>query len=228
MIKSVARLSVAVGVAALAGAGLSHDAVAAPFCTYDSGTNTVAATLGAGETATLDVTASGVIRFGASPSPCGAATSANTDTIVVTGAAGSTEHLVIDQFAGSLAPGATTEGSGLSEIEVQVELGEASDQVVVQGNPDEEPLAAGTKGVAFNADADVDIAFSPLPASIELVAAGGRSHILTARGGYGSGHVFPGPVTLRAGNLGDSLTGSDFAGPAGRRQRRRLHPWLAG
>jgi hypothetical protein len=37
------------------------------------------------------------------------------------------------------------------------------------------------------------------------------SHILSARGGYGSGRVFPGPVTLRAGNLGDSLTGSDFA-----------------
>ena len=35
--------------------------------------------------------------------------------------------------------------------------------------------------------------------------------LLTVRGGFGSGPVFPGPVTLRAGNLGDSLTGSDFA-----------------
>jgi Ca2+-binding RTX toxin-like protein len=211
MITNALRLSFAVGVVALAGAGLPNDAVAAPFCAYDSGTNTVTATLGAGESATLDVTASGGIRFGASPSPCGAATTGNTDTVIVTGAPGSTEHLLIDQFGGPLAPGATPEGSGLSELEVQVGLGDTSDEVVVQGGPDAEPLAAGTKGVAFNADADVDVTFSPLPGSIELVAAGGMSHILSARGGYGSGRVFPGPVTLRAGNLGDSLTGSDFA-----------------
>jgi hypothetical protein len=67
MITNALRLSFAVGVVALAGAGLPNDAVAAPFCAYDSGTNTVTATLGAGESATLDVTASGGIRFGASP-----------------------------------------------------------------------------------------------------------------------------------------------------------------
>jgi Ca2+-binding RTX toxin-like protein len=114
-------------------------------------------------------------------------------------------------LAGPLAPGATPEASGLSEIEVSVELGDSSDEVVVQGSPDQEPLAVGTKGVAFNDDSDVDITFSPLPASIELVEAGGGPHVLSARGGFGSGKVFPGPVTLRAGNLGDFLTGSDFA-----------------
>ena len=91
-----------------------------------------------------------------------------------------------------------------------MDLGDASDEVVVRGSPGEEPLAVGSRGVSFNADSDVDITFSPLPASIELVAAGGMPHLLTARGGFGSGLVFPGPVTLRAGNLGDRLTGSNF------------------
>jgi Ca2+-binding RTX toxin-like protein len=159
----------------------------------------------------LEVTGSGVIQFGLSPAPCGAATTVNTDAIRVVGAGGSTERLIIDQFDGLLGPGAASEATGRSEIEVSVELGDASDEVVVRGSPDEEPLAVGSKGVSFNADSDVDITFSSLPASIELVAAGGMPHVLRARGGFGSGQVFPGAVTLRAGDLGDTLTGSDFA-----------------
>lgn len=203
--------AVAMSVAVVAATGVSDPAAAAPSCAYDAGANLVTASLGAGETATLEVTGSGVIEFGLLPSPCGAATTGNTDGILVVGAGGSTEHLIIDQFDGLLGPGATPEATGRSEIEVSVELGDASDEVVVRGSPDEEPLAVGSKGVSFNADSDVDITFSPLPASIELVAAGGRPHVLRARGGFGSGQVFAGPVTLRAGDLGDTLAGSDFA-----------------
>ena len=203
------RLSAALIVAAAVGAALSGVAAAAPSCAYNAGEMKVTATLDAGDSATLLVTSSGDILFGGSP--CGAATNVNTDEILVTGPGGSTEHLTIDQFDGRLAPGATAEGSGTSEIEVVVALGDTSDEVVVRGSPDEQTLAAGHKGVAFNGDVDVDITFSPLPDSIELVAADGMPHLLTVRGGFGSGHVFPGPVTLRAGNLGDSLTGSDFA-----------------
>jgi len=185
--------------------------VAAPSCSYDGGAGTVHATLGAGESATLAVTASGQITFGAPAAPCGAAANTNTDRIVVSGPAGSTEHLVVDQSAGGLAPGATLEGVGISEIEVEVALGDASDVVVVNGSPNQQALAVGSRGVAFNADGDVDIVFAPLPTSIELVAADGMSHVLTGRGGFGSGRVFPGPATLRGGNQADSLTGSDFA-----------------
>ena len=201
------RFSATLIVAAAVGAGLSGTAAAAT-CSYSGAALQVTATLGPGESATLAVTGSDIELNGSS---CGAATNTNTDRILVSGPGGSTEHLIIDQFNGPLAPGATTpDNIEDPEIEVRVELGDASDKVVVRGSPDEVPLAAGNGGVAFNADHDVDITFSPLPNSIELVAADGMPHILTARGGYGSGLVFPGPVTLRAGSLGDSLTGSNF------------------
>jgi Ca2+-binding RTX toxin-like protein len=202
--------TVALAVTLVAGTGVAPHAAAAPSCSYDGGTKTVSATLGAGESATLAVTGSGQITFGAPPSPCGATTT-NTDKVVVSGPAGSTEHLVIDQSAGALAPGATAEGSGISEIEVTVALGDAADDIVVKGSPTQQPLAVGNKGVAFDGDGDVDIVFAPLPKSIELVAADGMPHVLSARGGFGSGRVFAGPVTLRGGNQADTITGSDFA-----------------
>ena len=89
-------------------------------CTYDAGAKTVTATLAPGESATL-VVAGVQIRFGASPAACGAATTTNTDTIVVNGSAGSVETLTIDQSGGRFAPGATAE-TGVSEIEISVLL----------------------------------------------------------------------------------------------------------
>ncbi len=100
---------------------------------------------------------------------------------------------------------------GISEIEVVVGLGDASDEIVVRGSPDQEHLMPGAMASASTTTATPDITFSPLPNSIELVAAGGMPHVLGVRGGFGAGHVFPGPVTLRAGSQGGSLTGSNFA-----------------
>ena len=140
------RFIVALAAAVLAGIGLAGNAVAAPSCAYDGGSSTVNAMLGAGDSATLAVDASGQITFGAPAAPCGVATNTNTDTIVVSGPSGSTEHLVIDQSDGALAPGVTVEGSGISEIEVQVGLGDVSDEIVVNGSPGQEPLAVGSEG----------------------------------------------------------------------------------
>ena len=53
---------------------------------------------------------------------CGAGTTANTDTIVVTGNTGA-ETLTVDLSGGSFAPGLAVEGTGLSEIEFTVDLG---------------------------------------------------------------------------------------------------------
>ena len=151
----------------------------------------------------------GAIHFGASPTACSTATTANTDTINITGAAGSVEQLTIDQTGGGLAPGGTAETTGTSEIEVAVNLGDASDMVVVRGRTLADTLAVGTKGVSLNNDADVDITFTPLPSSIELVGGGGGD-VLSGRGGFGAGQVFLGRVTLRAGDGGDSLSGGDL------------------
>ena len=113
----------------------------------------------------------GAIHFGASPTACGTATTANTDTINITGAAGSVETLTIDQTGGGLAPGGTAETTGTSEIELAVNLGDASDVVVVKGRTLADTLAVGTKGVSFNNDTDVDITFTP---AAELDRARGR------------------------------------------------------
>ena len=177
-------------------------------CAYSAATKSVTAGVAAGGSATLAVVG-GAIHFGSTPTACGTATTANTDSIMVNGSTGSVERLTVDQSGGALAPGVSAEATSIAEIEVTVNLGDASDQVVVRGTSAADALAIGTKGVSFNNDTDVDVTITPLPSSIELIGGGGGD-VLTARGGFGSGQVFVGGVTLRAGDGGDSLTGSDF------------------
>ncbi|HSK14954.1 MAG TPA: calcium-binding protein [Gaiellaceae bacterium] len=179
-------------------------------CVYDEGSGTVTASMAAGAQATLAVVG-GAIHFGATPSACEAATTANTDTIKVLAPAGSVERLLVDQSGGALAPGRSAEGTGLAEIELELDLGDAADEVTIRGADGAGVLVVGNKGVSFNADSDVDVTFAVLPGSIELIGGNGASNVITARGGYGAGQVFQGPVTLRAGDAGDTLTGSDFA-----------------
>ena len=156
------------------------------------------------------------IRFAGTA--CGAATTANTDSITVTGAAGSVERLIVDQSQGSLAPGATVETAGtVSEIELSVNLGDAGDQLELGGTPGADLLVVGTKGASFNGDTDLDVTFGALPSSVELVGGAG-SDVLSARGGYGTGQVFLGRVTLRGDDGDDTLDGSNlddlvFGGP---------------
>ena len=111
-------------------------------CTYDPVLKTAKATLAPGETATL-VAAGGQIRFGTLPVACGAATTTNTDTILVSGAAGSVESITIDLSGGPFAPGATAE-SGASEIEISLLLGDAADLVTVLGTAGPDTISAGT------------------------------------------------------------------------------------
>ncbi|MGH3037172.1 MAG: calcium-binding protein [Gaiellaceae bacterium] len=177
-------------------------------CTYDAAKRAITATLTAGGEATLAV-AGGEIRFGATPVACGAATTANTDSIAVSGAGGSNETLTIDQSGGAFAPGATGE-TGTAEIEIAVNLGDATDAVVVLGTPGNDAIAAGTSGVALNADGDVDVTFSPLPAVLTIRGREGTNAI-TGQGTQGAGGRFTGRLLLYAGDEGDTLTGGDGA-----------------
>jgi Ca2+-binding RTX toxin-like protein len=179
----------------------------ATACTYDPATKSAKATLAPGHTATLDV-AGTQIRFGTLPVACGAATTANTDSILVNGAAGSVESLTIDLSGGPFAPGATAEASGASEIEISLLLGDASDLVTVRGTLGPDTIAVGTNGIAVTTDADVDVTLSPLRAIVELVGLAG-SNTLTGHGGFGAGGDYPSKLILRAGDSGDSLTGGD-------------------
>jgi Ca2+-binding RTX toxin-like protein len=175
-------------------------------CTYDAAMRAVTATLTAGREAAL-VVAGSEIWFGATPAACGAATTTNTDSITITGAAGSSETVTIDQSGGAFAPGATAE-TGSPEIELSVNLGDVMDRVVIVGTPGNDAVALGTSGAAVNVDGDVDITFSPLPATLE-VWAGAGSNTITGQGTQGAGGRFLGRLLLHAGDEGDTLTGGD-------------------
>lgn len=174
-------------------------------CAYDAATGAVTAQMEAGSTGTLRVVG-GAIHFG-DGGACGAATTANADTITIVGGAGSQEHVTIDQTGGAFAPGATAE-SNTPEIEIAVELGDATDTIAILGTSGGDAIAAGVNGVALNADGDVDVTFAPQPATLEI-RGGGGTNAITGQGGSGAGGRFQGVLLLHAGDEGDTLSGGD-------------------
>ena len=179
---------------------------AAESCTYNAGTKAVSATIDPGGDATL-VVVGGALHFGATPSACGAATTTNTDSISITGGAGTLESLTLDESGGGFGPGAATE-TNFPEIEMTVALGDAGDELLVIGTSANDNMAMGASGFSFNNDGDVDVTFSPFPGHVE-VRGGGGVNFLTGRGGWGAGLAYAGNVTLIAGDLGDELNGGN-------------------
>ena len=188
-------------------AGIAAPAAAAEeSCAYDPATKAVTAVIAADGEATLAVV-SGALWFGSVPAPCGAATTANTDSIQVSGAPVTAERLTVDQSGGFLGPGASAE-SNTPEIELSVALGDADDDVVVIGTEGDDRMAMGQNGLSLNSDGDVDVTFAPLPAHVEIQGRVG-ANILTGRGGWGAGLAFAGAVTLLGGDLADELNGGN-------------------
>jgi Ca2+-binding RTX toxin-like protein len=175
-------------------------------CSYDPQAKAVVATMPTAGEATL-VVSGAQIQFGTTPAACGAATTLNTDSVVVTGPSGSTERLVVDQSGGAFAPGATAEGSGVAEIELAFNLGDTADQVVIVGGAANDTLAAGANGLGLNADGDVDVTFGQFPSTLEL-RGGGGVNFLSGRGGFGAGLEYPGRLVLVAGDNGDEINGA--------------------
>ena len=171
-------------------AGLWALSLAAPSlaraesCVYDPVSRSVSASITPGGDAVLDV-AGGQIRFGAVPTPCGAATTTNTDSISIVGSAGSTERLTLDQRQGFFGPGTTPE-SNTDEIEITTALADATDRVVVYGTDAADHMAAGQKGFATSSDGDVDVTFSPAAFPLEVYGEGGDDYF-NGRGEGGAG-----------------------------------------
>ena len=221
------RFAAALVVAFFVGAGLSGTAAADPACSYDGGLSQVNASLGAGESATLEVTGSGAILFGGSQCD-GVATNGNTDKIVVTGPGGSTEHLIIDQFNGPLAPGATVEGVGISEIEVVVGLGDASDEIVVRGSPNQEHLHCREQGRRLRRRRRHGHHLLSAP-QLDRARRRRRDAPRPRRAGRLRGRArLPRSRHLACGQPGRFLDGKQLRRPALRRRGRRLHPRLRG
>jgi Ca2+-binding RTX toxin-like protein len=187
-------------------------------CSYNAGSKAVTASIASGGSATL-VVVGGEIHFGgSSPVACGTATVANTDSIVVNGVAASTEALTLDLSGGLFAPGATVEGTGVSEIEISVLLGDASDRVTLSGTEGADHLSAGASGLSFTSDGDVDVTLSPLTATLTMLGLGGDD-VITGRGGSGTGSSFPNTLVADGGGGADTidggLGGDTLAGGAG-------------
>ena len=179
----------------LAGAAVLVRAAAAPAaqaesCLYDAGTKAVTATVASGSQATL-VVSGGQLLFGGVPAPCGAATTTNTDSITITGEAGSNETLTLDHRGGFFGPGATAE-TNVPEIEIVTALGDATDRVVVYGTEGADHFAAGQNGFATSGDGDLDIRFSPGAFRLDVHLLGGDDYF-NGRGESGARASLPRP-----------------------------------
>ena len=132
----------------------------------------------------------------------GSPTVLNTDLISVTGADGS-ESLTIDLSGGPFAPGATAEGSGLSEIEW---VASSVESLVIQGSSGNDMIRFGSAGGNLNSDDDADLTLPDVATSIVYGALG--SDVLSGAGAFGAD---PGkwarPLHLYGQDGGDKLTG---------------------
>jgi Ca2+-binding RTX toxin-like protein len=197
------RLLRAVSGCVLACAGLigfAPDASAVTAaCDYDSGTKVV--TIGVPPTDNLTHTVSRDVAGAilADGVLCGAATVTNTDTIVVPNAGSGTQSFAIDETNGPFAPGATVEGTGLSEIEFQVSLGQGTDNLTITGTgqADSITLASATKA-RLNGDKDPDITLGDTE-SFTVFGQGGNDKIKVNLA-FGGTYVY-------GGNGNDRLTG---------------------
>jgi Ca2+-binding RTX toxin-like protein len=160
--------------------------------------------MAAGSSATLEVS-SGAIWFGGAP--CGSATTTNTDTINIAGHVGTVEDLVVSMLGGEFAPGATAETSpNLSEIEINVSLGDTTDELTVAGTSGADTIRLGTLGVNLNADTDRDISFAQVPNEVTIYGGSG-ANTLSAKGGFGSGQIYAGKAVIINGNDGGLIQG---------------------
>jgi Ca2+-binding RTX toxin-like protein len=153
--------------------------------------------------------------------PCGAASVTNTDKVVVTGTGGSSDtffanFLGVDESAGRLGPGATPEGTGLSEIEIVFRVTPGNSVFPPQaplplylqyaGTSGADKLKVGTNGVDMNADGDVDVTSSHSFQGAWLFGGGGGDTIQMDGGGK-AGMSFAFPTRIEGAKGKDRLTG---------------------
>jgi Ca2+-binding RTX toxin-like protein len=193
------RLAVAVCAAVvLAGLAGAASASAAVSCTFAAGTATIGLPAN-GDAATLSQTAAGAITVNGAA--CGAATRANTTSVLVDGALGSQSLTV------SLANNNFNNPTGTEPL-INARLGSGSDTIQVDGAAAADNIRFGTLGANFNADSDLDLVSS----SVENFTFRGLlgNDVLSGNGGAGTGSpTTKGNVHWLGGAGGDTLTGGD-------------------
>ena len=150
--------------------------------------------------ANLTVTGDG----NADPS-CGGSTVNNVNTINVNGGAGA-QSVTLDLAGGRLEPGLTAEASGVSEIEVNLNLSTGADTLAVKGFSAADNYRFGTTGANLNVDDDGnDVVLGGVDRLIVNGAAG--NDIVSLKGALATGSPLAIPATLNGGLGADKLTG---------------------
>ena len=183
----------------------------AKAATCASGGGTMTVSLAVNETATVSTSAGALTLNNV---PCaGGATVSNTNTIAINGNTGN-ETAVVDLANGPFGPGASGEGTGVSEIEIvaALQLG-SGDRVTVNGSGSADRLVLGATGVNLNGDDDADITAS----GVENYTASGADgeDVVSAAGGQGTGSALTLPSSLQGDQGDDSLSsglGNDTIG----------------
>lgn len=144
---------------------------------------------------------------GISDGTCGGATVDNVDRIEVTGSIGN-ETLKLDLRNGDFAPGATPEGTGISEIEVFYDGSDASDRLVIMGGATDDTFTLGADGMNRNGDDDGDDVTLLDVEKVTVGGGGGKDHISGA-GGDGTGAAYASPLTIDGDGGNDTLQGGN-------------------
>ncbi|MEO8475802.1 MAG: calcium-binding protein [Actinomycetota bacterium] len=189
-------------------------ASAAVNCSYNAAAHEVTITLGGSDSTTVEreTGADGITVGG---TPCGSATVKNTDAITITGNNGF-NMVTISLANGPLAPGATHESKGRSEIEITVAAGGNGGDVFVQGGNRIDRITFGAKKVNLNAreqPKDFDLLVSGGAVLAGATTSFGRDQISLIGGTGAIGGIYDaGPDNDRFignGNGGITMRGGD-------------------
>ncbi len=200
------------GTAALLGvlcvlASMPSAMAASTTCVFDDTTGTATVTVGDGLVATILRDGDAIEIDGV---PCETAAVTNTDVLEVTTPTVSVETVAVDLSGGTFAPGATDEGDGSPEIEIEIQLGGAvigtHDQVHVIGTAGADTFTSDGFSANLNAGEatpDDDLSVSG-DGELELLGDEGNDEIVLA--GYG-GENAEIPKIARGGPGDDRLLG---------------------
>jgi len=134
--------------------------------------------------------------------PCGAATTSNTDLVVIQGGGPAGVLFLADQSFGAFAPGFTGEPTGTSEIEFEFH---PSGAIVFIGTSAPTVVRLGTAGANVNGDDDVDVTLLSVPAGFGFVGGPGNDDI-AATGGFGTGDPATRDLVANGGGGNDLLS----------------------
>jgi hypothetical protein len=169
----------------------------------------------------------GILAWGSPAAPCGTATVATTDLLVVLGESGRTDTFALDLSGSAVVPGATPETDGRSELEVRMDLGGGAgserDRLAVVGSSTADTITVGS---ATSAGSTLVVAVSiadprgPVTEAsltveradtLELSVDGGDGDDVVSAASVVAGGGVPAALTLLGGPGADRLTGSGGA-----------------